>query len=79
MSEAIKKLQERIEIDREAVGLLPRNNLKNITKTLEKIDEIKEKYISMYEDILKEIETRFKKINQAEENQEIGRRKTSAF
>ena len=39
MSEAIKKLQERIEIDREAVGLLPRNNLKNITKTLEKIDE----------------------------------------
>ena len=51
MSEAIKKLQERIETDREAVGLLPRNNLKNITKTLEKIDEIKEKYTSMYEDI----------------------------
>ena len=73
MSEAIKKLQERIETDREAVGLLPRNNLKNITKTLEKIDEIKEKYISMYEDILKEIETRLKKINQAEENQEIGK------
>ena len=73
MSEAIKKLQERIEIDREAVGLLPRNNLKNITKTLEKIDEIKEKYTSMYEDILKEIEARFKKINQAEENQEIGK------
>ena len=59
MSEAIKKLQERIETDREAVGLLPRNNLKNITKTLEKIDEIKSKYTSMYEEILKEIFSKF--------------------
>lgn len=73
MSEAIKKLQERIEVDRETVGLLPRNNLKNITKSLEKIDEIKEKYTEMYNDIVKEIQSRFEEINKVEQNVEIGK------
>ena len=43
MSEAIQKLQEKIEADKETLGLLPRNNLKNVTKTLEKITEVKER------------------------------------
>jgi len=71
MSEAIEKLQESIEADKETLGLLPRNNLKNITKSLEKIEEIRQKYGEIYEDIVQEIESRFKKINAAEQNIEI--------
>lgn len=73
MSEAIEKLEEWIEIDRETLGLLPRNNLKNITKSLEKIEEIRTKYSEMHEEILNEINNRFQKINQVEENPEIER------
>ena len=73
MSEAIEKLQARIEQDRETVGLLPKNNLKNITKSLEKIDEIKDKYTSMYEEIVGEINKRYQEINGVEENSEIGK------
>ncbi len=71
MNEAIQKLQERIEVDKETLGLLPKNNLKNITKSLEKIEEIRDKYAEIYEDIMQEIESRYKKINQAEQNEEI--------
>lgn len=71
MSEAITKLQERIEADKEALGLLPRNNLKNVTKTLEKIDEIRDKYKETYEDIIQEIASRYDDINKVEENPEI--------
>lgn len=73
MSEAIEKLQERIEADKEMLGLLPRNNIKNVTKSLEKIDETRQKYTEIYEDITKEINDRFQKINQVEENPEIGK------
>lgn len=72
MSEAIKKLQERIEADKETLGLLPKNNIKNITKSLEKISEIKAKYTEVYEEIIEEMQERHSKINEAEENQEIG-------
>lgn len=71
MSEAIEKLQERIEADKETLGLLPKNNLKNITKSLEKIDEIREKYNETYREITKEIEARYEEINKVEENTEI--------
>jgi len=71
MSEAIQKLQEVIEIDKETLGLLPRNNLKNITKSLVKIEEIRDKYAGMYEEILQEINNRYQKINKVEENPEI--------
>lgn len=72
MSEAIAKLQERIEADKETLGLLPKNNLKNITKTLEKIDEFREKYEETYKDIIEEIKTRYEEIDKVEENAEIG-------
>lgn len=73
MSEAVKKLEETIEIDKETLGLLPKNNLKNITKSLEKIEDLKAKYTAIYDEIVKEIEARFQKINQVEENPEIGK------
>lgn len=72
MSEAIKKLKERIEVDKETLGLLPRNNLKNVTKSLEKINEIKAKYDEIYKEIVEEIDERYNKINKVEENPEIG-------
>ena len=70
MSEAIAKLQERIEADKETLGLLPKNNLKNITKSLEKIEEMREKYNEIYEHITKEISVRYEEINKVEENPE---------
>lgn len=73
MSDAIKKLQERIEADRETLGLLPKNNLKNITKSLEKMDEIKQKYTEIYEDITNEISERYQEIDKVEEAEEIGK------
>ena len=73
MSEAIEKLQEKMEVDKETLGLLPKNNIKNITKSLEKIEEIKAKYTAIYEEIVNEIDGRFNKINQVEENQETGK------
>ncbi len=73
MSEAIAKLQERIEVDKETLGLLPKNNLKNITKSLEKMDEMRAKYKEIYEDITKEIRARYEEINKVEENPEIGK------
>lgn len=72
MSEAIKKLQEKIEADRETLGLLPKNNIKNITKSLEKIQEMQDKYTELHDEIVKEIRERYEEINKAEENPEIG-------
>ena len=72
MSEAIEKLQERIEVDKETLGLLPKNNLKNVTKSLEKIEEIKVKYTEIHEEIVNEIKARYQEIDKAEENPEIG-------
>ena len=72
MSEAVTKLQERIEADKETLGLLPKNNLKNVTKSLEKIDELRDKYNETYKDITEEINDRYEEINKVEENPEIG-------
>ena len=71
MSEAIEKLQQKIETDRETIGLLPKNNIKNITKSLEKMDEIRAKYEETYQDIIKEIGERYDEINKIEQNPEI--------
>lgn len=73
MSEAIAKLQERIEADKETLGLLPKNNLKNVTKSLEKIEEMREKYNETYKDITQEMTSRYDEINKVEENPEIGK------
>ena len=71
MSEAIEKLQESIEADKETLGLLPRNNLKNITKSLEKIEETRLKYQEMYDEVVKEIGERYDEINKVEQKPEI--------
>ena len=71
MSDVIKKLDEKIDIDKEMLGLLPRNNLKNRTKTLEKIKEVEEQYSTWHEEIINEIKRRYDKINQIEENPKI--------
>jgi len=71
MSETMEKLQETLEIDKEALALLPRNNAKNTIKSLEKIEEIRQKYGELHEEIIDEIRNRYQKINQVEQNPEI--------
>ncbi len=71
MSETLQKIQEQIEIDQETLGLLPRNNLKNITKSLEKIEEVRNQYEELHDIIIKEIENRYNKLDKFKQNPEI--------
>lgn len=71
MSDIIKRMEEMIEADKEMVGLLPLNNLKNITKSLETMTEVKNKYQEFYDEIIGEVESRYDKINAVQENPEI--------
>lgn len=71
MSESIQKIDKMIELDKEMLGILPKNNLKNITKTLEKIRETKQKYVNLKEELIFEINFRYEKINQILQNPEI--------
>lgn len=71
MSESVKIIEEMIEVDKEMLGTLPRNNLKNITKTLEKIAEVKQKYVEIKEKLVSEINTRYDKLDKIVQNPEI--------
>ena len=54
-SKSIKELIEKIEVDKELLSTMPKNNEKNIEKYKKKVDEIQKNYISqkeMIEDIL---------------------------
>lgn len=71
MSESIQKIDKMIELDKEMLGILPKNNLKNITKTLEKIKETRQKYVDLKEKLIFEINFRYEKIDQIVQNPEI--------
>ncbi len=71
MDNVIKKLEDKINIDKEMLALLPRNNKKNIVKTLDKIEETKKIYEAWHEEIINEIEKRFQQIDKIQENPEI--------
>ena len=67
----LNKIQEDIEVNKELITNLPRNNVKNAKKVLEKILEIQNDYQTTLQDIIKEMDSRFNKYQSYEENKEL--------
>ena len=63
----LNKIQEDIEVNKELITNLPRNNVKNAKKVLEKILELQNDYQTTLQDIIKEMDSRFNKYQSYEE------------
>ena len=67
----LNKIQEDIEVNKELITNLPRNNVKNAKKVLEKILELQNDYQTTLQYIIKEMDSRFNKYQSYEENKEL--------
>lgn len=67
----IKEMVDKIEIEKEILSTMPKNNEKNVSKYLEKIDELKQQYKEIQEEILKTFNKRYKKGTTIDTNKEI--------
>ena len=71
----MNKLEEiglKINADQEVLTTLPQNNAKNQKIYFEKVDEIKEEYNKYKEEMLKEMESRYKQAIKVPKDNEIG-------
>ncbi len=66
-------IQEKIEINKEILSALPKNNEKNVSKYIEKSNSIYETYDEFKAKILAEIKNRFDSFNAFEKNPEINK------
>lgn len=66
----IKEFLEKIEIDKEVLSTMPKNNEKNINKYLEKIQEYKEQYLKEKKEIEEELNKRYNKATNIEEGKD---------
>lgn len=66
----IKEFLEKIEIEKEVLSTMPKNNKKNISKYLEKVKELKEEYENEKSIIEKELNKRYKKATEIEEGKD---------
>ena len=71
MSEILKKIKTEIDMYQEELTVLPRNNLRNATKCVKRIDEIKEEFQTYNTQILEEIKSRYDKTNNIKESKSI--------
>ena len=71
MKELVENIEKQITTDKEVISVLPRNGIKAIKTLLKTIDETTEKYENLNEKLLKEIESRYAKLTEVEENTEI--------
>lgn len=71
MKELVENIEKQITTDKEVISVLPRNGIKAIKTLLKTISETTEKYENLNEKLLKEIETRYKKLIEVEDNTEI--------
>ena len=58
-------------VSKEVLDALPKNNVKNRTKYIAEVDNLLKKYLSDREDVLEEIEARYKEYNNYEINPEL--------
>lgn len=70
-AEKIKEFYEKIDIEKEVLSTMPKNNQKNINKYLDKIRELKKEYQHENKEIEKILNKRYKKLTEIEENKEI--------
>lgn len=71
MKELVESIGKQIDTDKEVISVLPRNGIKSIKTLLETIKEMTEKYESVNEMLLKEIEVRYDNLTAVEKNEEI--------
>lgn len=67
----IKEITEKIEVEKEILSTMPKNNSKNIKKYMGKIEELKEKSEQFQEIINKDLNKRYKNATEIAENKEI--------
>lgn len=70
-TDKIKEFYDKMEIEKEVLSTMPKNNKKNTDKYLEKINELKEEYESEKKKIEKTLNKRYKKALDIKENSEI--------
>ena len=71
MSEVIDKINNQIDVDREILSVLPKNNKKNLKAYKDKVLEIEQEYSSYLNNVLSEIKRRALKINSIAINPQI--------
>lgn len=68
----IKEIIERIDVEKEILYTMPKNNVKNINKYLQKVEELKKEYEGYHDDIAKAIKKRYEKATKIKSTNEIG-------
>lgn len=66
----------KIEADKEILQSMPKNNKKNISFYIEKIEELKQEYIQEKNEIYEKLEKEYKRITSIEQNEKIQELKT---
>ena len=71
MNNLVKKLDEQIEIDKNVIELSPKTGVKQIREFKSKLEEMIERYSSINNAAISEIDSRYERINSIEMNEEI--------
>lgn len=71
MNNLVKQLDEQIEIDKNVIELSPKSGVKQIREFKSKLEEMIERYSSINDSAISEIDSRYERINSIEMNEEI--------
>lgn len=71
MNKIVEDLDKQIDVDKEIIALLPKNEIKELKNLISKISEVKEGYDNLKDTIYKEICKRYNKYLEVNENPEI--------
>ena len=70
-SNKIKEILEKIEVEKEVLSTIPRNNAKNVDKYLEKVLQLKKEYEGYQEEIEKTFNKRYEKATDVQSTNEV--------
>ena len=67
----ITEMLEKIDVEKQLLSLMPRNNDKNISKYLEKIHELTKEYTKYQNDVEKILKKRYEKATNVDKSGEV--------
>ena len=67
----LTELLEKIEVEKELLSLMPRNNDKNVSKYLEKIQQLTSEYTDCQEEVAKVLKKRYEKAIKVEQSNDV--------
>ena len=67
----ITEMLEKIDVEKQLLSLMPRNNDKNISKYLEKIHELTKEYTKYQNDVEKILKKRYEKATKVDKSSEV--------